>query len=286
MFKTPCRISYVNGCYTPHYQASTHIEDRGYQFSDGVYEVIALIDGRLLDAEPHFTRLERSLFELSIAFSRMRQLPIIIQELQRRNTIPEGFVYIQITRGIAPRNHPFPEKPISPSLVITLHKKVISAKSVEAKSMRVVTHPDIRWQRRDIKSISLLPNILAKQYAAEHGAGEAWLYGANDVITEGSASNSYIVKDNSLYTHPQGDAILSGITRQVVLKLARELGINVIEKAFTKDEAYQADEAFVTSTTMGVMPVIEIDGTPVSEGRAGEITQKLLHAYAKHISIL
>lgn len=279
------RISYVNGRYVPHREASVHIEDRGYQFSDGIYEVIAVEQGILIDELPHLQRLERSLRELSIAAPMsLASLALILKEIIRRNRYVQGALYIQITRGVAKRSHEFPKEAL-PALVVTISPPRIPSLKMYEQGVSVISHPDIRWGRRDIKTISLLPNILAKQAAFEAKVREAWLVTGNGTVTEGSSSNSFIVTSkNVILTHPSTQDILHGITRAVVLKLAGQLGISFEEKAFTLEEAKAAKEAFLTSTTSSVLPIIKIDHTTIGTGQPGEITRKLYQAYKEHMS--
>ncbi len=277
------RISYVNGAYEPHPYAVVHIEDRGYQFSDGIYEYIAFYNHTLVDADLHFKRLERSLRELQIALPMsIRSMGIVIRELIERNGRADGGLYIQITRGVAKRDHAFP-KHTTPSLVMTVCQAKLPKEKEVREGVKVITQPDIRWGRRDIKSVSLLANILAKQKASEKHAREAWLVDG-DIISEGSASNSYIVtKAGELVTHPANEFILGGITRDVVLRLARKNGIKVSERAFSVAEAKKAAEAFLTSTSANVLPVVEIDGIKVGDGKVGVITRQLNTLYTAHI---
>lgn len=280
------RVAYVNGQYVPHASAGVHIDDRGYQFADGVYEVIALIRGKFLDEEGHFDRLERSLRELRIAEPMGRRaLSHVLRETVRRNGIASGIVYVQITRGVARRDHPFPAN-TAPSLVVTARRiKGPSPKAVE-EGIGVITRKDIRWERRDIKSISLLPNVLAKQEARENGAYEAWLIGEGDVVNEGSSTNAWIVtKDGVLVTHPADHSVLNGITRLGVLAAAGKAGLKVEERCFTVQEALAAKEAFLTSTTSHLLSVVTIDGKAVGNGHPGEVTIALRQAYFAHLGL-
>ncbi len=275
------RIAYVNGRYVAHREACVHVEDRGYQFADGAYEVIAVVDGRLVDARPHYERLARSLNEIAAPMPMSRAaLEAVVAETVRRNRIRDGIVYIQVTRGVARRNHAFPAR-VRPALVVTARRMAFPADAEAVAGVKVVTAPDIRWARCDIKSIALLPNVLAKQRAAEAGAFEAWFVDeATGLVTEASSSNAWIVDAHGrLVTRPKGNEILGGITRATVLRLAREAGIAVEERAFTIDEARAAREAFTTSTTTFVKPVIQIDDTPIGNGAPGETTRRLLALY-------
>jgi len=275
------RIAYVNGQYVPHKRAAVHIEDRGYQFADGVYEVVAVRGGRLVDLPPHFERLERSMRELEIEAPMSREaLSFILKEVVRRNRVRNGIVYLQITRGVAPRDHQFPADP-SAAVVVTA-RNAIPKVAQRATGIGVISTPDVRWKRCDIKSVSLLPNILAKQKAVEAGAYEAWQIDEDGNVTEGSATNAWIVtKDGEIVTRQTDEAILSGVTRLAVMELARRDGIVLIERPFSLEEAKAAKEAFLTSTTSNVMPVIEIDGRPVGNGHPGTITQALSELYER-----
>ncbi len=276
------RISYVNGRYVPHDQAVVHVEDRGFQFADGVYEVLPVVAGRICHLDQHLDRLGRSLGALAIAWPVPRRvLPVILAEVLRRNRFREGMAYLQITRGPAHRNHAFPLATV-PSLVVSAwpHKGV-SAAQVE-QGVAVVIRPDQRWKRPDIKTVGLLPNALARQSAKEAGAFEAWMIDSRGVITEGAATNAFIVaKDGALLTHPADSRILAGITRANVIALAREHGIEVGERPFTQDEVRTAREAFMTGTTITVLPVTRIDGVSVGDGRPGPISLRLRALYAE-----
>jgi D-alanine transaminase len=280
------RVAYVNGQYVLHAEAAISIDDRGYQFADGVYEVIALIKGKFLDEEGHLDRLERSLRELRIAAPMTRRaLSHVLRETVRQNRITSGIVYVQITRGVARRDHPFPADTL-PSIVVTARRIKGPSDQALEQGVGVITVKDIRWERRDIKSISLLPNILAKQEARENNAYEAWLIGEGGVVHEGSSTNAWIVtKDGVLVTHPADNAVLNGITRLGVQAAARKAGVKVEERAFTLDEAKAAKEAFLTSTTSHLLSVVSIDGKPVGNGHPGEVTIKLRAAYFAHLGL-
>jgi D-alanine transaminase len=280
------RVAYVNGQYVPHSRAAVQIDDRGYQFADGIYEVIALIKGKFLDEEGHLDRLERSLRELRIEMPMGRKaLSHVLRETVRQNRINSGIVYVQITRGVARRDHPFPAD-TAPSIVVTARRIKGPSQSALDDGIGVITRKDIRWERRDIKSISLLPNVLAKQEAREHKAYEAWLIGEGDVVNEGSSTNAWIItKDGVLVTHPADHSVLNGITRLGVLAAAKKAGIKIEERTFTVEEAKAAKEAFLTSTTSHVLSVVTIDGKPVGNGHPGEVTIKLRQAYFAHLGI-
>ena len=274
------RIAYVNGSYLPHRRAAVHIEDRGYQFADGVYEVVGVIGGRLIDEQLHLDRLDRSLGELSIRPPMTRAaLRFVMAEVIRRNQLRHGMIYMQITRGVAPRDHVFPAH-AKPVLVMTARRLKLPDPKVVARGIDVITLPDLRWKRCDIKSIALLPNVLAKQTAKKQGAYEAWLVGADGNVTEGTATNAWIVTNKGvLVTRSPDLAILNGVTRRSVMKLAKSEGLQVEERGFTVKEAFAAREAFITSTTNYVMPVVRIDGKPVGDGKPGPFSRRLRAAY-------
>jgi D-alanine transaminase len=279
------RYAYVNGRYLPHAQAQVHIEDRGYQFADGVYEVILIHDGRLIDEEPHLDRLGYSLDELRIPWPMARPaLRLVLRELIVRNRVAHGTVYLQVTRGVAARDHKFPAH-AAPSLVATTKRQKPTPAGALSVGVAVITQPDIRWRRCDIKSVSLLPNILGKQAAAEAGAFEAWLVDGDGFITEGSSTNAWIVtRAGRLITCNLSAAILSGITRLSVLQLVRSQGIVFEERRFSVAEAKEAAEAFLTSTTSLVLPVTRIDGQAIGDGKSGPLTLKLRDGYLRHLA--
>ena len=279
------RIAYANGRYIRQYNAAVNIEDRGYQFADGVYEVIAVSQGRWVDGEQHMDRLARSLDGLKIAWPCERHvLPLIMNRVLRRNRIDQGFIYLQITRGVAPRNHAFPMRGTGSSLVVTAKPKKLPSSSFIKKGAKVITVSESRWSRPDIKSVSLLPNVLAKQEAVEKGAYEAWFVDEAGQVTEGSSTNAWIVLDGKeIVTRPLSHNILAGITRNMVLKLARGNNLKVSERPFTLEEALAAKEAFLTSTTSFVMPVVSIDETPIGDGTPGDVTLQLFDAYQRHV---
>lgn len=279
------RWAYVNGRYVPHATARTHVEDRGMQFSDGVYEVIAVVGGALVDATLHFERLDRSLSALEIA-APMRRAPLeaVLREVARRNRVSEGIVYLQVNRGVAPRNHAFP-RDTRPSMVVTARRGQPASSPALVEGVRVITIPDIRWRRRDIKSVSLLANVLAKQAAAQVGAFEAWQVDEDGMVTEGSQSNAWMVEtDGAVVTRPSSHDILTGITRTRLIDLARQDGITVIERAFTPQEAARAREAFLTSTSSFVVPVVQIDDAVVANGRPGAVTERLRALYLDFVA--
>jgi D-alanine transaminase len=275
------RVAYVNGRYVPHREACVHIEDRGYQFADGVYEVVAVQAGRMVDEGWHLDRLERSLSELSMDMPMGRRaLSHVLRETIRRNRVRNGIVYLQVTRGVSRRDHGFPGGHVRPALVITARRMAPTAKTWVEQGVRVVSVPDIRWGRCDIKTVGLLPNVLAKQAARSAGAYEAWQVDENGYVTEGSSTNAWIVDgDGTFITRPAENAILNGITRQRLIALARAAGFKVEERPFTLDEAKQAREAFLTSTTSYVLPIVEIDDTVIGNGRPGSRSLELRQLY-------
>ena len=279
------RIAYVNGRYVPHLDAAVHIEDRGYQFADGVYEVIAVHDGRLVDEDGHLDRLARSLAALDMDWPMGRRpLRVVMGQLIRRNRLRNGFLYLQVTRGVARRNHPFPAG-VRSALVLTARHAPPFDLAAAARGVAVITVPDLRWARRDIKSVALLPNVLARQQAVEAGAYEAWMVDGDGLVTEGTASNAWIVtKDGTLVTRHVDTAILEGITRRAVADLAAAQGLAMVERPFTVAEAQAAAEAFVTGTTSLVKPVVRIDDAPVGDGQPGPLTTRLLAWYAQHMA--
>lgn len=278
------RIAYVNGQYARHGDAFVHVEDRGYQFADGVYEVIAVHGGALVDEQGHLDRLGRSLAELAIAWPMPpKALKVVIGEMVRRNAIRDGFLYLQITRGVAPRGHAFPTHAKSSCVMTARLTRPLDINEI-SRGVAVITIPDIRWKRCDIKAISLLPNCLGKQRAHEAGAYEAWLVEAGGLITEGTSTNAWIVTaGGELVTRDTGAAILNGITRQAVMKLAGEEGIALVERPFGVDEAKAASEAFLTSTTAFIRPVIRIDGVAIGGGGIGPICGRLIACYADYL---
>lgn len=277
------RYAYVNGRYLRHETAAVHIEDRGFQFADGVYEVVAVQNGKLVDEDGHLKRLGFSLGELAISRPvSERVLRAIMRQLLRRNRIVDGIVYMQITRGSAPRDFRFPKQSTS-TLVLTTGRVNLNPTTQIDQGVAVITIPDIRWKRRDIKSVSLLPQVLGKQKAAEAGAFEAWQVDEEGQVTEGCSSNAWIVTENAcLVTRNASNLILNGITRQSVMRLLAEAGLSLEERPFTVEEAMKAIEAFLTSATTYVMPVTEIDGRPVGDGKPGPVSRKLRDGYVNY----
>jgi D-alanine transaminase len=276
------RVAYVNGRFVPQAEAQVSIEDRGYQFADAVYEVWALFDGKLSDPEGHFARLERSLGELSIAMPMSRKaLTLVLKEAVRRNRVREGLVYLQVSRGVAPRDHPFPKTPVLPSMVVTVSRVDRAASEARAaKGVGVVTTPENRWGRCDIKTVGLLPNVLAKQKAREAGAVEAWFVDELGFVTEGGSSNAWIVDaEGRLRTRDTNANILRGVTRLTLLDVVREAGITVDERPFSPADALAAKEAFITGAGSLVLPVVSVDGKPVGDGKPGPLAMRLRKLY-------
>lgn len=278
------KISYVNGKYVHHVDAAVHMEDRGYQFADGVYEVIAFYNRLFVDEALHVQRLYRSLREVSIEPPMAQAaLRVVMRELLERNDREDGTLYLQVTRGVAKRDHVFP-KQVSSSLTMAVTGPKVPKEQEVRKGVGVVTQQDLRWARRDIKTIALLPNVLAKQQASLQGAREAWLVDGEGWVSEGAVSNCAIVNGKAeIITHPADSRILGGVTRAVVLQLARKAGYKVVERPFSLKEALKAKEAFITGTTSNVLPVVSIDGKPVGNGVPGEVTKALLALYHEHI---
>jgi D-alanine transaminase len=279
------RIAYVNGRYLPQRAATVHIEDRGYQFSDGVYEVCEVRGGCVIDQRRHLARLKRSLGELDIALPMSETaLGIIMRECMRRNRVHDGSIYLQITRGVARRDHAFPPPGTHPSVVVTARNIDFAGNErTAAEGLAVITVPDNRWQRVDIKSISLLPNVLAKQAARERGAKEAWFIDGKGQVTEGSSSNAWIVtKGGKVVTRPADNGILRGITRSVLIEVIKAQGLELEERPFTVEEAQGAREAFLTSASQIVMPVVRIDDRPVGNGAPGSVATALRAEFHRH----
>ncbi len=279
------RIAYVNGRYLPQREAAVNIEDRGYQFADGVYEVVHLYDGRLIDEDRHLGRLERSLRELRLpqpmSQTALRQ---VLLELAHRNRLREGLLYMQVTRGVARRDHAFPSKQVPPSIVMTIRRIPPYPADVEAWTATAITWPDERWARCDIKTVALTPNVLARQAAREQGALEAILVDRNGMVTEGAATSFWMVDQAGvLRTRHLDHGILPGCTRGALLALMRENGIEFAERAFSRDELADAREAFITAATTFVRPIVRIDGKPVGDGAVGPVTRLLFDLFARHV---
>jgi D-alanine transaminase len=272
------RTAYVNGAFLPLEEAKIPIMDRGFLFADGIYEVAAVLGGRLVDNEGHLARLDRSLSEIGIknphdaaGWTRLEE------ELVRRNGVEEGLVYMEVTRGVAERDFAFP-KDVEPTVVMFTQAKSISQDPKADVGAKVITVPDLRWKRRDIKSVALLAQVLAKQAAAEAGVSEAWMV-EDGAVTEGGSSTAFIITAERIVTRPLSTALLPGITRLAVLRLAQEHGLTVEERLFSVEEALAADEAFYTSASAFVMPVVEIDGQRIGGGQPGPMTRRLRDLY-------
>ena len=282
------RIAYVNGRYRPHGEAMIHIEDRGFQFADGVYEVCEVRGGRLVDERRHMARLTRSLDALRIDLPMsLAAVGIVLRETVRRNRVRDGLVYLQVTRGSARRDHGFPPAGTAPGMVVTARSlDPARGERSAADGIAVITVPDNRWARVDIKATSLLPNVLAKQAAREQGAREAWFVDAKGFVTEGSSSNAWIVTArDEVVTRPADHSILKGISRAVVLDAVAALGLAVVERAFTAKEAQAAREAFVTAASQIVQPVVRIDGKPVGDGHPGPVAIALRREFHRHAEL-
>jgi D-alanine transaminase len=279
------RIAYVNGRYRPLAQACVNVEDRGYQFSDGVYEVCEVRGGRLIDERRHMARLAFSLSELRIDMPMSEAaLSAVMHEVVRRNRVRWGIVYLQISRGVSRRDHAFPPAGTAPGIVITARNMDFAAAETMAENgVAVISVPENRWARVDIKSISLLPNVLAKQAAREQGAREAWFVDPEGRVTEGSSSNAWIVtRDGKVVTRQADHGILKGITRAVVIETIAAQGLKLEERAFTLQEAQAAREAFITSASQIVLPVVKIDGRPVGNGAPGLVASALRRDFHRH----
>jgi D-alanine transaminase len=282
------RIAYVNGQYVNLRDAAVNVEDRGYQFADGIYEVCEIIGGKMVDFPRHIARMQRSLRELRIAEAMpLTSLKVVMQEVIRRNRINYGIVYLQISRGVAHRDHGFPSPDVKPSVVVTA-KSLNFAKNqaTAAKGVKVITTAENRWPRVDIKTVGLLPNVLARQEARDKGAYEAWYVDADGFVTEGASCNAWIVtKDGKVVTRTAASGILAGITRAVLIEVLASMQLKLEERNFTPAEAYGAAEAFVSSASQIVMPVINIDGKPIGDGKPGGIATRLRQEFHKFAAI-
>lgn len=272
------RIVYVNGRYARYAKAAVHVEDRGFQFADAIYEVFEVRGGRLVDEERHMARLERSLRELRITRPMSAAaLGLVMRQVVRRNRVRDGLVYLQVSRGAAPREFYFPGDDVAPTVVCLARPLSLERRDLNAQAgIAVKSMPDIRWDRCDIKTVMLLPACLAKEAARKEGAREAWFVDAQGFVTEGASSNAWIVDDEgAVITRQLGIDILPGVTRATLLDALGEEKMHLIERPFRLTEAYAAREAFITSATQTVMPVVRIDGRPVGDGRPGPISQRL-----------
>ena len=276
------RIAYVNGHYAPHSEAAVHVEDRGFQFADGVYEVCEVRQGLIIDLTRHLDRLDRSLSELRMAAPMARaSLTLVIREVLRRNRVHNGMFYLQVTRGAARRDHFFPVASTTPTLVITAKSTDPSVMAKKyANGIKVITVPENRWDRVDIKTVGLLPNVLAKQQARDEGAQDAIFVDRNGIVMEGASSNVWIVaSDGTLVTRPAEHGILKGITRTTLLDVAARLGLKVVEREFKMDELLSAREVFFTSATGSCVPIVEVDGKPIANGHPGTTSASIRDAF-------
>lgn len=285
------RIAFVNGEFVPHSEAYVHIDDRGYQFADGVYEVCEIRNGQIIDFDGHMTRLQFSLSELKIAMPMaITALAVKMKQTIKRNYVHDGMIYLQVTRGVSPRNHAFPPAWVKPSIILTA-KSVSRQSRLQAYSngISVISVPENRWARPDIKSIGLLPNCMAKQEAKELGAFEAWFVDDDGMVVEGSSSNAWIInQDNEIITKNANGSILKGITRAAILRQIEAQNLTIVERAFSLREAILAKEAFISSATTIVMPVVKIDNHLVAGGKVGEMAKNLLkdfYQYAQKTAI-
>jgi D-alanine transaminase len=279
------RIAYVNGRYLPLRQAMVHVEDRGYQFGDAVYEVCEVRQGRLIDERRHLARLKRSLDELQIKLPMSPvALGIVLREVIARNRIGYGIVYLQVSRGVARRDHAFPTPEVPPSVVVSA--RPLNARRNEALAaagIAVVSVPDNRWGRVDIKTTGLLPNVLARQAAVAQGARDAWFVDKDGMVTEAASANAWIVTQaGRVVTRPADHGILKGITRTVLFDVIKAKGLSVEERAFALSEAYAAREAFVTAASQIVLPVVRIDGHAIGEGKPGPVATALRRAFHEY----
>jgi len=279
------RYAYVNGAYLPHKEASVHIEDRGFQFADGVYEVIACIHGHLADERGHLDRLKRSLSEVGMKMPLPEEtLRFIIRELLRRNRLQNAIVYMQVTRGSARRDFAFPAENTLQSLILTTWPFHYDNLPKMEKGVSVITVPDIRWKRRDIKTVALLPQVLAKQKAIEKGVHEAWMLDDEGYITEGSASNAWILtKEGLLLTRKADNDILRGVTRTAISKICMDLKIEMVEQSFTPAQSYEASEAFMSSASAVITPIVTIDGHNIGTGKPGDVTLRICEEYRAYV---
>jgi D-alanine transaminase len=282
------RIAYVNGRYLPHTKAGVHIEDRSLQLGDGIYEVASIVTGKLVDEEEHLDRLERSLREMGMVMPMGRPaLKLVMREMVSRNRVRDGLLYMQVSRGAVRRDHPIPDVVPRPTLIMTVRGQDPAAgKKKRTEGVAVITRPDQRWARRDIKTVQLLPNLLAKTEARKTGAYEAWLVDQDGFVTEGASTNAWIVdEENHVVTRQLSHDILPGVTRRVILEAAAATGLPVIERKFTVAEACKAREAFISSASGAAIPVVKIDDATVGDGKPGPLTRRIHALYAQRAGI-
>lgn len=279
------RLCYINGRYVPAAHAVVPIEDRGYHFADGVYEVIVFFNGKLLDEEPHLERLKHSLSVLRMEMPMSdAALKLVMRELISKHPFRDGYIYVQITRGVAHRDHGFP-KGVKPSVTMFVNREKKPSREQVERGVAAVTVPDIRWGHCDAKTIALLPNVLARQTSIEAGARETWLVDEKGFVTEGSHSNAYLVKGGVVITHPADTHILNGVRRINILRLCRENNIPVEERPFHIDELRDAEGAFMSSATSNVLPIVKVDGAAVGNGMPSELTRRIYTLYQQHVTV-
>ena len=276
-------ITYINNKFVKNSNAKISVEDRGFLFADSVYELISVFNKKIVDIDQHLNRLKSSLNKVKLKYNfNKKKIRKIINKLIKFNNVINGYIYIQITRGVAERKHEFPKQYKPTTIIFTKNLNV--DKKIYKKGVKIITIPDLRWLRRDIKTTSLLPNVLSKQLAVERNAFESWLID-NGNITEGSTSNAWIIKSsNTIITHPANTKILKGVTRDTIIKILKKNNFNVIEKPFNLIEAKNAKEAFITSSTLSVLPVVKIDNYNISNGKPGDITKKIMYLYNNYIN--
>lgn len=277
------RIAYVDGRYLRHGEAGVHVEDRGLQLADSIYEACRIAGGRILDEAEHLDRLERSLGEIAMAMPMTRSaLQVVMHETARRNGVSDGLIYLQVTRGAVRRDHIIPNPAPKPTLIVTVHPlDTVAIARRRVEGVRVVTAPDQRWARCDIKTTQLLPNLLAKTAARRAGAFEVWMLDSDGFVTEGASTTAWIVDaEGRLITRNLSNAVLPGVTRRVLLEAAATAQIPVIERRFTPQEALAAQEAFLTAASAAAIPIVAIDGKPVGDGKPGPLTRRLAELYA------
>jgi len=276
-------ITYINNKFVKNSNAKISVEDRGFLFADSIYELISVFNKKIVDIDQHLNRLKSSLNKVKLKYNfNKKKIRKIINKLIKLNNVINGYIYIQITRGVAERKHEFPKQYKPTTIIFTRNLNV--DKKIYKKGVKIITIPDLRWLRRDIKTTSLLPNVLSKQLAVEKNAFESWLID-NGNITEGSTSNAWIIKSsNAIITHPANTKILKGVTRDTIIKILKKNNFNVIEKPFNLIEAKNAKEAFITSSTLSVLPVVKIDNYNISNGKPGDITKKIMYLYNNYIN--